>query len=92
MVGTGEVDICQGRGFARSAVWVVVVALAASLARLLGRALGGLPSQLAGRSRRCRLPSSRVAAGDEAAVAATADPSSGVVVLRGARVCGACEK
>ena len=59
VVGTGGVDISQGRGFARSAVGVVVVVLAASLAPLLGRALGGLPSQLAGRSRRCRLPSSR---------------------------------
>ena len=49
MVGTGGVDFRQGRGFARSAVGVVVVALAASLALLLGRALEGLPSQLAGR-------------------------------------------
>ena len=59
MVGTGGVDFSQGQGFARSAVEVVAVVLAASLALLLGRALGGLPSQLAGRSRRCRLPSSR---------------------------------
>ena len=33
-----------------------------------------------------------VAAGDVAAVAAAADPSSGVVALRAARVCGAREK
>ena len=59
MVSTGGVDVCQGRGFARGAVGFAVVVLAASLALLLGRALGGLPSQLAGRSRRCRLPSSR---------------------------------
>ena len=60
MVGTGGVGFCQeGRGFARSAVRVVVVVLTASLALLLGRALEGLPSQLASRSRRCRLPSSR---------------------------------
>ena len=37
MVSTGGVDICQGRGFARSAIGVIVVVLAASLALLLGR-------------------------------------------------------
>ena len=59
VVGTGGVDFSQGRGFARSAIGVVVVVLATPLALLLGRALEGLPSQLTGRSRRCRLPRSR---------------------------------
>ena len=59
MAGTGGVDVSQGRGFARSAVGVVVVVLAASLALLFGRARRGLPLQLADRSRRWRLPSSR---------------------------------
>ena len=59
VVSTGGVNFGQVRGFARRAVRVVVVVLAASLALLLGRALGGLPLQLAGRSRRCRRPSGR---------------------------------
>ena len=59
VVGTGEVDIGQGRGFTRGAVGVVVVALAVSLALLFGRARRGLSLQLADRSRRWRLPSSR---------------------------------
>ena len=48
MADTGGVGICQGRGFARSAVGVIAVVLAASLmatlALLLGHALEGLPS------------------------------------------------
>ena len=59
VVRTGEVGISQGRGFARGAIRVVAAALTVSLALLLGHVLGGLPSQLADRSRRCRLPSSR---------------------------------
>ena len=59
MVGTGGVGVGRGRGLARGAVGVVVVALVVSLALLFGRALRGLPLQLAGRSRRWRLPGSR---------------------------------
>jgi hypothetical protein len=42
VVGTGGVDFSQGRGFARSALGVVVVVLATPLALLLGRTLEGL--------------------------------------------------
>ena len=59
VVSTGGVDLGQGRGFAQSAVGIVIVMLAVSLALSLGRTLEGLPSQLTGRSRRCRQPSSR---------------------------------
>ena len=51
MVGAGGVDLCQGLGLARSTVRVVIVVLPASLALLLGCALGGQPSQLASCSR-----------------------------------------
>ena len=47
MIGTGEVDISQGRGFTRGAVGVVVVALAVSLTETAVRPLNGRVTELA---------------------------------------------